>query len=227
MIEIFGTTYYTSWIAATLFCFISLIVFFVLLLVSAKSRSSKRKLVAIFVVLELGIFGIVYWDIIVAGHQVSNMCHEQGGLHVYNTVEADGMAGIAGIKGWDEYGFSYVEYVDSRGYIIRSTMNNGKIIKERVDRMTSQYIRITKRENVGRLIEKSFIKRISHSVVDRINGDLLGELIYFTIQQGWADHWVPGEYTPWQCGNKELRNGHTFYLTVSTLIKGVVEPSRK
>ncbi len=105
MIEIFGTTYYTSWIAATLFCFISLIVFFVFLLISARNRSSIRKLIAIFVALELGIFGVVYWDIIIAGNQVSKMCREQGGMHIYKTVGAEGIAGLPGIIGWSEYSF--------------------------------------------------------------------------------------------------------------------------
>ena len=227
MIEIFGTTYYTSWIAATLFCFISLIVFFVFLLLSAKKRSSIRKLIATFVVLELGIFGIVYWDIIIAGNQVSKMCHEQGGMHIYKTVEADGMAGLFDIQYWSEYGFSYVEYVDSRDEIIRSTLINGKVVKEKVNEISSQYIRQTKRENVARLVDKSFIIKIAHSVVDRSNGDTLGELVYFTIDQGWADHWVPGEYTPWTSCNKEMRNGKNFFFTVDTLVKDVVKPLNK
>lgn len=231
MIEIFGTTYYTSWIVTTLFCFISLI--FAVIIMSVirrlpeKDRSSKKKLLIFAGVFELVIFGILHWDIIVAGHQVSKMCREQGGMHIYKTVEADGMAGMSGIRGWSKYGFSYVEYVDARGDVIRSTMVNGERVKEKVDKMTSQYIFKSKSENVARLVYKSFIKKMTLSVVDRDDGNVLGELIYFTIHQGWADHWVPGEYTPWSSCDKGMRNGRSVFLTGSGLIKEVVTPENK
>lgn len=231
MIEIFGTTYYASWIVTTLFCLISLIFAVIIMLViwrlPKKERSSKKKLLIFVGVFELLIFGILHWDIIVAGHQVSKMCREQGGMHIYETVEADGMAGMSGIRYWSEYGFSYVEYVDSRGDVIRSTMVNGERVKERVDKITSQYIRITKRENVASLVDKSFLQKITHTVEDRSDGTVLGELIYFTIDQGWADHWVPGEYTPWVCCNKGMRNGRSVFLTLDELVKDVVTPKKK
>ncbi len=230
MIDILGNTYYTSWIAKILFCVISLIVTGLIIIrflrQPSRNKPSIMKLLLIIVVSELLIFGALYWDIIIAGNQVSKMCREQGGMHIYKTVAAEGMAGLQGMRGWAEYGFSYVEYVDSRGNVIRSKMFNGEIVKESVDEITSQYIRITKREYVARFIDKSFIKKISHSIVDRSSGDVLGELVYFTIDQGWADRWIPGEYTPWTCGNKEMRNGHTYFLTVSTLVKDVVKPLR-
>ncbi|MBM9617026.1 hypothetical protein JWJ90_22460 [Desulfobulbus rhabdoformis] len=231
MIEIFGTTYYTSWLATILFCLITVIITVIIILglrlMSARNRPSIKKLLIVFGAFELVIFGILHWDIIVAGHQVSKMCREQGGMHIYKTVAADGMAGMSGIRGWSEYGFSYVEYVDSRGDVIRSTIINGEIVKERVDKITSQYIFKSKRENIAKIVDKSFIKKITLSVMDRDDGNVLGELIYFTIHQGWADHWVPGEYKPWKCCNKGMRNGRSVFLTGSGLIKEVVKPENK
>ncbi len=224
MITLFGTTYFTAGLALILFCFISSIVLLIFRPFSAKaSRERKRA----FFIVELVLFGLLHWDIIVAGHQVSKMCREQGGMHIYKTVEADSMAGLFGIKYWSEYGFSYVEDNDSRGNIIRRSMINGEIVKERVDKITSQYIRITKRENVGRLVDKSFIIRITHTVNDRADGAILGELIYFTIDQGWADHWLPGEYTPWKFCNKTTRNGSTVSLGIDELVKNTVIPKKK
>ncbi len=226
-IIVFNTTYFVHGQATILFCLLSFVVLLIFRPFSAKaSRERKRG----FIIVELILFGLLHWDIIIAGQQVSWMCRKYGGMHIYKRVESDSIAGMAGGTYWLDYGFSYVEsYINYKGDIFRWSRRNGKVISEKVDKMTSRYIYKHRYKYVGRLVNKSMITKNTVSVVDRSNGSVLGEIIDFSIQPGWADQFPFIKPSGWShCDCSIHQNGHYAYsLTSTDIIREVVKPVKR
>lgn len=231
MIEIFGTTYYTHGYATILFGVLSVMLIIGSLIVVGRvpkqKRTTKGKYFALMVGLLMALFGALHWDILFVGHQVTNLCKEEGGLNVYKTVEADGVVGLYDAEYWSEYGFSYVEKVALSGAKIRSSIVDGVVEKKSVEEFKSQYELKSETEfNVARYAKKSLISKEKYTVVDRKTKEVLGEHVYFLIGQGWADHWLPMTYTPWQCGKKVRVGKKMKHFTGTDLVKTVIKPTK-
>ena len=141
-------------------------------------------------------------------YKAEKLCKEQGGLHIYKTVETDGFFGGGGIKYWSKYGFSYVENVGVGGKYYRQSIRNGEKVEEEIDEFTSRY-----QVGVGGPEERINLRirrARSASVKDRQTGEILGELIIFKIYPSWFDIFtlslLPVEYNPWLCGEEAPEN---------------------
>ena len=231
MIEILGTTYYTHGYAALLFVLIAVVTLTLFSIFRWRYPKAiqlpKGKLLALKATFLVVLFFALHWDIILVGHQVSKLCKEEGGLHVYKTVKADSVAGLYGIKYWSEYGFLYVEDVTTLGGKVRLSMVGGEVVKEPINEFISPYEFKSKSEfNIARYVKKTLIWKDRKFIVDRQTAEVLGEYTCFIIGQGWADQWLPMNYIPWQCGNVKFVDEKKEYLTSSSLVKAVVKPKR-
>lgn len=84
---------------------------------------------------------LVTWPllaVLMLSYEAKGVCREQGGLHVYRTVEADGILGGWGIETASKYGFKFVE--DGAGERMkRWTMVDGKPVSESITAYSSKY----------------------------------------------------------------------------------------
>ena len=179
-------------------------------------------------VLAVVLLSLPFWDVLAIGRQADKLCREQGGLHVYKTVEAEGFLGAESIKYWSKYGFKYVD-IGGKGGWSRVTLRNGKafyksIPESRLSRYTwgtvENHVPVTK-----------WIARSSDKVIDRKTGEVLGELVTFSIYPGWFDRLflgvLPVEFNPWICGRAvpaEQRKMYGKYYYSDDLIKAVIKP---
>ena len=147
-------------------------------------------------------FVAVTWDVWLLSREANQLCREQGGLHIYKTVEADGFIGVSSIKYWNDYGFSYVE-AGGKGKRFHITLVDGEENYEVVEQYDSRYATNSKTYvAVG-----DGIFRSQYWIEDVKTGEVLGELVTFTGDRGWADNWLPNalllpvEHSPWICGD--------------------------
>lgn len=168
-------------------------------------KLSGRKLTRAGVgILWIGAIVVAYTDVVVITLETRRLCREEGGLHIYKTVEGKGFSGDTGIKFWSQYGFQYVESQNRSGQIFRYTMRNGKEHKEKVSEFRSRY-EYTLPSDV---IESRF-RKIENRIRDRHTGEILGKMVYVQAYPGWADSvifkllgnvWLPpgcdGDYLP-------------------------------
>ena len=145
------------------------------------------------------------WGALAISYQAEKLCKEQGGLHVYKTVETDGFLGGVSIKYWSKYGFDYVEggcgkYGRSK---CRKILQNGGEKNEEIPEWISQYA--VEPGETGPLRNGPF--RINtFQVINRQTEEVLGDLVYFQIYPSRFDkfllHLLPVEFNPWICGNE-------------------------
>ena len=152
-----------------------------------------------FIVVVLLVWEVIgNWDIYRTSREADRLCREEGGLHVYRTVEAEGFGNASSIEYWSRYGFKYVESGGTRFW-----MEDGRVRHERVgvENLKSRYSWSDVEDHVpaGEGIERS-----SSHVVDKETGEELGRLVWFTIEPGRFDRLVlgllPVEHNPWICG---------------------------
>jgi hypothetical protein len=221
--EIFGTRYYTHGFGL-LFVFPFAIWFFVSLVLTLKGlvleRTFKwRGLVLSFCLIVVTLV-VVFWDVYQIGQQAISLCNEKAGLHVYKTAEAEGFLGVGGIRGWGEYGFKFTEREDGKDKI-RYFYENGKPTYKKVDQFLSWYeLLITRKQ----LTPKIMIHQ--YQIVERSNNEVLGEILQFTIDGGWADMAFYGltgfTYTPWKCKGNRMGDASPI-----DIVKVVLKPIRK
>ena len=168
----------------------------------------------VLVILVITLLTAPLWQALSISYQAEKLCKEQGGLHVYRTVEADGFLGGGSIKYWSKYGFKYIEGGCGKyGRLkCRKTMQNSEVNYEEITEWVSQYS--LKPGKTGPLQGGSF--RINtFQVVDRKDGEVLGDLVYFQISPSLFDkyllHIISVEFNPWICGN-EAPAGEGSYL---------------
>ncbi len=72
-----------------------------------------------------GFVFIAYYDVVKIAREAEHLCTTEAGLHVYETVEAEGIYGLTDFNYWSQYGFKWVERAGSNKDYIRKTLTNG------------------------------------------------------------------------------------------------------
>lgn len=169
------------------------------------------------------ILTLPFWDVYMIGRDADRLCNEQGGLHVYKTVEADGFLGGGSIERWSQYGFSYVESGGMGDKKYRTSIQDGKVLTKEVSEYISRY-RLAGENHTP--IHNS-ISRSSLQIVTRKNNEVLGELIYFSIYPGIFDgvllKLLGSGPVLWQCGN-EPQAGRKDTLGYGDVVMAVLKP---
>ena len=234
--DLFGTTLYMTSLGVFLYKYVYLPLMAVLLallyrLLLRRVRPTAMKW-SLLAMLAVGLTLLPWWDVYRTGSQVTELCRNEGGLHVYRTVEADGFLGASSIEYWSRYGFKYVEGGGTGNRKFRATIRDGQAVDEEVPEYISRYQWKGKENHVpiAPLIERS-----SSHVIDRQSGGELGTLVWFTIGKGWFDRlamgFLPGEANPWICGwDAPPQQGQyweakkKWVYSSDDLIKGTIQP---
>lgn len=172
-------------------------------------------------------FIAVNWDVWLVSREANRLCREQGGLHVYKTVEAEGLAGETSIKYWSQYGFTYVDGGGKRYTLV----GDEEHVEPVPEGQRARYGAGTY-ENYAPVAPR--IHRSGSHVIDLETGEELGKHVTFSIGRSWADRWLPGllpmEHTPWICGKwvpEELQDRYGKTYGVKDLIIATVIPTNQ
>lgn len=179
---------------------IYLVLYLPVILVFLWSLWRKVKLPLVGVVpIGLVIATLPFWDVYMTSLDASRLCKEQGGLHVYKTVEAEGFWG-GGAEYWLKYGFNYMEGGGGK-YMSRYTLKNGEVNHQYVDSFISKYAVGTGDDH--KVITRR-ISRTSDVVIDRKTKEILGDFVVFGIYPGWFDSLTLGwaGSIGWSCGDR-------------------------
>ena len=168
-------------------------------------------------------FLIGYTDVIYISLKARKLCREEAGLHVYKTVEADGFLGASNIDYWAEHGFQYLEMEFIDGKKTRYTLVDGKVAKENVDKILSNYEYVTDLE-----ILKAPFNSSRKMIRDRKTREVLGEIISFAVYPGWLDSRLLGilglTWSPAGCDGDYLPEPQKSTLSYKELVKAVIKP---
>ncbi|RMG33875.1 MAG: hypothetical protein D6720_10620 [Gammaproteobacteria bacterium] len=233
--DLIGWPWYTNWyplvIGILFFLWLFMLLFRVLESHIPRARWLLDRRIRLPLALVLAC-AVVLTDVIQIGRTANRLCREQGGLHVFRTVEAEGFYGSSSIEYWSKYGFKYVESGLTQNGVSHWTMEGEKVQHRYVPEPTARY-QWKGKENHRPLTLR--LSRSSSHVIDRQTGEELGTLVWFTIYPGWVDRFVlghlPGEFTPWICG-WDAPNGKGQYwparkkwvYSSDDLIKGTIKP---
>lgn len=159
--------------------------------------------------------------------EAQHLCHSQAGLHVYRVVEAEGFLGDSSIEVWSRLGFKYVESGGTFDRKFRDTMQDGKAVTTQVTEFISRYQSKTGEQHV--VIGKYFA-RSSHQVIDRKTGEILGDIVVFSIYPGLLDSIVIGltglgsGFNPWSCGDEPPLGSEVLRLGGSDVVRATLKP---
>ena len=157
----------------------------------------------IMIITSMALITWPLWGALAISYQAENLCKEQGGLHVYKTVNTYGFLGSGGIKYWSKYGFSYIEMGLGQNKRYKITLKNGEEVREEIPKFISRY-QVQTDANVRKIGQK--FRRSSSRVIDRETNEVLGELVAFSIYPSRFDlimlGLLPVEYNPWRCGEE-------------------------
>lgn len=172
-----------------------------------------------------GFVFIAYYDVVKIAREAEHLCTTEAGLHVYETVEAEGIYGLWDIEYWAKYGFNWVEYSELDGQHYRALLVEGKPKTTTTAALQSVFeFRSESHVPVSAYLEKSRVL-----IANRISGAVLGEAVYFHIFRGWADRLLDFglKFTPPMCikGPPAQRGGNRV-LSVSEFVKLVIRPKR-
>jgi len=220
----------TGWLGYIVYIPIGLAVLVTMYLLLLRKISSIS--VRMFSLVSIAVFLMTWplWGALTLSYEAENLCKEQGGLHVYKTAVTDGFVGLANIKTWSKYGFTYIEWGENNKKY-RYTIKNNEVNRKEIPDFTGRYF------SGGGKHEKitNHFARIRDYVKDRQSGEVLGELVIITIDPSWFDraalNLLPVEYNPWICGN-EAPKGKGEYVPwekkyvygSSDLIKSTLKP---
>jgi hypothetical protein len=184
-----------------------------------------RSVWPLWIVLTLVLLTLPFCDVYLIGRDADRLCREQGGLHVYKTVEAEGFLG-SGDESWIKYGFEYVETGGIGTKKFRISTREGKVITEEVDEYISSYrLAGQDHEVVNKHISKS-----SHQVISRTSGEILGELVYFSIYPGYFDgiflKLTGSGPALWHCGNEPPPGSDVLRLGSSDVVRATLIPTQ-
>ncbi len=144
----------------------------------------------------IGAFLAVTADGYLGRRKLEKMCQEQGGLHIYKTV--DSVEGyekdISLSPSWNslDNGYSFIEgKSDMPGKVSRRTLNpDGTVNYEKAVTPQSQYL-------VMNLWYEKIDKNYSlygQKIIDKKNGDVLAEAKSFGYRGGWVTRLISGLY---------------------------------
>ena len=182
----------------------------------------------LLIALALVLLTLPFWDVYMIGRDAGRLCKEQGGLHVYKTVEAEGIASF-GSEYWLLYGFKYVEHagIGPDKYLkkYRDTFEDGKIISKEIPEITVNFD--SKTGDNHKVITKR-ISRSSEQTVDLKGDEILGELVTFNIHPGRFDgillKLMGSGPVVWHCGDKSATGEK---LNYRDLVKSTIKPVNK
>ena len=192
------------------------------------SRLQTRALrFALLAALTLPILLAPLWEVYRISMEAKRLCHEQAGMHIYRTVEADGFLGDSGIEIWSKRGFRYVES-GGGDKMSRYTMQDGKVVHQRVSEFMSRY-QSTVGDN-NKVIGKYF-SRSTDLVIDRQTQEVLGELVTVFIYPGMLDKFSIGltgmgsGFSPWHCGDEPPPGSEVLRLGGTDVVLATIKPS--
>jgi len=230
MITLFGTTYYT-WLAPyPLLIIIALLIIMIPMFMFDHWIKTRRvkipKITIILILIILGIEIYLFKDVYWIGQEAKRLCDEEGGLHVYKTVEVNGFAGTSSIEYWSKQGFEFVEHGSPQGKLYKLTMENGHVNKQEINIYSNPYhINTREDEILNRYMGKS-----EYVVSNRKTGEILGKLVKIFIYPGKIDAYLWGKtgftFIPWVCGGEFIDNDSKkkVKLTSSDLILATLKP---
>jgi hypothetical protein len=178
------------------------------------------------VVLAPVLLTLPFWDVYMIGRDAERLCREEGGLHVYKVVEAEGFLGDSSIEVWSKYGFKYVES-GGGDKMSRYTIVNGKPLHQRVQEFISQYQLKT---SDNQRVVADYFARTRYQVIDMRRVEVLGELVAFSIYPGWWDNIIIGlsgsgsGFHPWSCGNEPPPRSDVLRLGGSDVVRATLKP---
>ena len=159
------------------------------------------RIVSLFII-SVPLLTFPLWEALSISYEAEKLCKEKGGLHVYKTVEAEGLLGGWGIETASKYGFSFVESGGGK-YMNRETMKDGEVIRESITEYKSRY-QVQTGVDSKRIGHR--FRRSSSRVIDRETTEVLGELVTIGIYPSRFDLIVlsllPVEYDGWRCGDE-------------------------
>lgn len=187
-------------------------------------RQIKHLLWPVVVPLGLVLVTLPFWDVYITSLDASRLCKEQGGLHVYKTVEVEGIASY-GEEYWLNNGFSYVEHAGvgpgKHSKLYRYTLKNGKVESQEISGLSAIYS-IRSGDNHKPLTRSIF--RLSQQTFNRITNEVLGEYVRLNIHPGWFDSLTLGwaGMILWHCGSPDGRE-----IGEPDIVKATIKPIRE
>ncbi|MGD9603129.1 MAG: hypothetical protein AB7O21_17765 [Gammaproteobacteria bacterium] len=167
-----------------------------------------------------------YWDVYQIAREAEHLCTTEAGLKVYRRVEAEGFLGDSDIAYWNKRGFEWTEHLDSTGTVFKHTLVDGIPNVQRRDRVESRFeYRLPERRAISANLEES-----RQRVVDRLDGQILGEIVSIHIFRGQLDRFVDFglHFSPPTCWeDKPHERGGRRFSGPRELILAVIEPSHR
>ncbi len=178
----------------------------------------------------IGAFLAVTADGYLGRRKLEKMCQEQGGLHIYKTVNnVEGFEQNMNISSsWDERfnDYSFIEgKSDTSGKVNRITRNSsGKVVYEKDVNAKSRYLVIY---NHTPKIDANY-RLLSEQIVDKKTKEILAEVKSFAYRGGWADRFVTGLYAskPSIHCPKPIHEQYRFYMWDKNISK-ILKPKKK
>jgi hypothetical protein len=211
VITIFGTTYFTIGAGLVVLLLVAPFLFWFsrwLWRPNVEGRPRRVRWLTIggttLGLLLLAAVGL-FWDVYLIGQRAKELCQETG-LVVYRQVRADSFIGDVNIEYWSRYGFKFLEYRMNQKVLMVS-FDGRTTIKEWVETPTSQFELITTTAPADGKLASSPDKDVRQHifrVVDRLSGEVLGQLAEYSFTPGWIDRTaisITGfTFNPWRCG---------------------------
>jgi hypothetical protein len=179
------------------------------------------------VLLSLVLVTLPFWDVYMIARDADRLCREQGGLHVYKTVEAEGVSSYSPAY-MLKHGFKYVEYSrfypDKQIKKYRDTLEKGKVVSVEIAKFTVQF---NCRTGDNHKVITKKISRSSEQVFNIKTDEVLSEWFIFNIYPGLFDsiflRLMGSGPVIWHCGDKSSLGKELDYRD---LLKATIKPMK-
>ena len=190
----------------------------------------QRIAAGVSVVLLGFVLGAPVWDIYKIGQVTKRLCEEKAGLHVYKTIESDGLFGSRDIEIWAQRGFSFTESFNQRdGKKYRYYLREGQVMTENIQEFS---------------VSHGLLDYGIHKVADEHHGfftirvgdidtnEVYAELVTVKTYPGWLDNFFIGVtgtgsgFSVWQCGD-DPPYGRKMKLMASDVILAAIKPNKR